>query len=915
MEKSKIGLYFVKCDLHVHTPASHDFYPKETSPEAIVEKAIEKNMRAIAITDHNTGEWIDKVKEAAKGKPLTVFPGVEILATAGESGVHIIALFDVEKNSDHITALLGALEVDPVKFGKQEAVSPKGPAEVIRIISSEQFSGIAVLAHCASSKGVLSEMRGEPRTRIFREPGLLAVETSSTDFENKEKKEKKTRAIDLLDGHHEEYCYRKLGVYQASDNRHPEREGSHGLEGIGNTYTFFKVEEPLTIESLRQSFIDRDVRIRQSDEFTEVKTPHIKYIKINGGFFKDQTFPFHSGLNSLIGSKGAGKSLVVEALRFGFDQPPIDSEGLEDHDSKLERRIEQYGNVSIGYQDETGAIVEFSRTFDPENDNPFEEITKETINRNYPILFLSQNEIIRIARDEDQQLAFIDKFFDFHHFTEAIADHKVMLRTLDAELAQGLRAYKENKSVAAELKQVEEELKTINKSLKSEIFSEIDTAEQKKQFTGLIQQQGDYLLQAVQEFQKTIEFIEMPAVPEQLNKDQLSKQMNSALVDVKEYLVATGKDLQESTFKSLKEVAIKIDQWIPTYKGSKKKYEDFIRKEGGDVKNLERKRTNLITRKETLEKKKAKLQGEVNLVKSVKERREKILQELQQTYKEYYEMRKDRCHKFEKDSRDKLQISIEEASNRDAFREKLLELRTGTNIRENDIKRITELTTPKVFIDCIVRFSLSEKSEDLDFLISEEIKKDKIENLANHILQNCEYEDLFALQYRVDPQDRPEIKVKISKNNYRLLNEVSVGQKCTALLLMALSDGKMPIVIDQPEDSLDLKSMWSDICSIIRSDKDMRQFIFTTHNSSLAVASDTDFFIVLESDANEGRVVKTGSIDNISMREEVINYLEGGRDTYHHKYNKYDGEKQLKTMKQKNQSPLPNPSATCIKVN
>ena len=66
---------------------------------------------------------------------------------------------------------------------------------------------------------------------------------------------------------------------------------------------------------------------------------------------------------------------------------------------------------------------------------------------------------------------------------------------------------------------------------------------------------------------------------------------------------------------------------------------------------------------------------------------------------------------------------------------------------------------------------------------------------------------------------------------------------------MTLSDGTFPVVIDQPEDSLDVRSVWEDMCLKVRKGKEKRQFIFTTHGSSLTVASDTDKFTIIESDS------------------------------------------------------------------
>ena len=68
------GLKFKKFDLHVHTPASHCYGEKENTPEDIINEAISKELFAIAITDHNTGDFIDKVKESTKGKKYCCFP-------------------------------------------------------------------------------------------------------------------------------------------------------------------------------------------------------------------------------------------------------------------------------------------------------------------------------------------------------------------------------------------------------------------------------------------------------------------------------------------------------------------------------------------------------------------------------------------------------------------------------------------------------------------------------------------------------------------------------------------------------------------------------------------------------------------------------------------------------------------------
>ena len=93
------GLQYYKIDLHTHTPASKCYRHKQHTAEEIVKTASDKGLHAIAITDHNTAEWIDQMKEAAKGTDLVIFPGVEISMSGG---FHIVAIFDPAMGQKHV---------------------------------------------------------------------------------------------------------------------------------------------------------------------------------------------------------------------------------------------------------------------------------------------------------------------------------------------------------------------------------------------------------------------------------------------------------------------------------------------------------------------------------------------------------------------------------------------------------------------------------------------------------------------------------------------------------------------------------------------------------------------------------------------------------------------------------------------
>ena len=151
------GLIYRKIDLHLHTPASDCFPDKSITPEDIVNKSIKEGLDAIAITDHNSGAWVDDIKKAAKNK-LTVFPGVEITTAAGERNIHVVAIFDIGKSSKDIENLLGELKIYPDKYGQRDAYTKYSPSDVIDIIAAR--GALAIAPHANSSNGIMGGMKG-----------------------------------------------------------------------------------------------------------------------------------------------------------------------------------------------------------------------------------------------------------------------------------------------------------------------------------------------------------------------------------------------------------------------------------------------------------------------------------------------------------------------------------------------------------------------------------------------------------------------------------------------------------------------------------------------------------------------------------------------------------------------------------
>ena len=279
------------------------------------------------------------------------------------------------------------------------------------------------------------------------------------------------RVIDLLDGGFDLFYKKKMGIYQASD--------AHKLADIGSRFTYFKVDDEVTIEDIRQSLIDRDTRIRQSFEYQELIYPRIDYLKATGGFLDEQEINFHEGLNSLLGAKGSGKSLAVEFLRFGLNHDPKIQEILADHNSKLEKCLKIHGSVEIGLTDESGKKFVVTRTYNPAEGNPIRIVDASDesqksfdIAQIFPVLFLSQNEIVKIAEDPTggNQRRFIDKFFDFYRYQEDIHRLDASLEEIDKTFADILRARSASRDLEKTIATAKAELEKLDRQLNNATF-------------------------------------------------------------------------------------------------------------------------------------------------------------------------------------------------------------------------------------------------------------------------------------------------------------------------------------------------------------------------------------------------------------------------------------------------------------
>jgi energy-coupling factor transporter ATP-binding protein EcfA2 len=118
--------------------------------------------------------------------------------------------------------------------------------------------------------------------------------------------------------------------------------------------------------------------------------------------------------------------------------------------------------------------------------------------------------------------------------------------------------------------------------------------------------------------------------------------------------------------------------------------------------------------------------------------------------------------------------------------------------------------------------------------------------------------------------------------------QLSPGTRGIVLLLLYLAldlEDSRPLIIDQPEENLDPKSVFTELVALFREARKRRQVIVVTHNANLVVNTDVDQVIVASCTkpgigAPPQFQYLSGGLENPAIRSEVCEILEGGEAAF-----------------------------------
>ena len=204
---------------------------------------------------------------------------------------------------------------------------------------------------------------------------------------------------------------------------------------------------------------------------------------------------------------------------------------------------------------------------------------------------------------------------------------------------------------------------------------------------------------------------------------------------------------------------------------------------------------------------------------------------------------------------------------------------SGMQRREEQLALACEAFSPE-------EFAVVVRNKSIDELTSLGISAPNATRMLNGLSQ----EVLHKIE-RVDVPQRPCIRIRREgEDHYTDLSSLSVGEKCSAILSVALVSKGKPLIIDQPEDDLDHAFIIDSIVEGIRSAKSDRQIVAATHNPNIPVLGDAEmvFRVARLAGKDVCSIQSSGGLELPQVTAQVQS-LEGGAEAFERRRQRYAG--------------------------
>lgn len=278
----------------------------------------------------------------------------------------------------------------------------------------------------------------------------------------------------------------------------------------------------------------------------------------------------------------------------------------------------------------------------------------------------------------------------------------------------------------------------------------------------------------------------------------------------------------------------------------------------------------------------------------LKKEKSKLFRIYKKSFREYVNIIKNLEGRVKVLEKDGLIINGRVKFNFPKFRNSILEISHGTyksynnwDVLNNRLSALDNFDTKLFIKDIKGIFEVIDSSEFV--LLSKINKQHAIKNLLDDY-----FFDYWEIEYKGDKLG----KMSTGKASFVIL-----------MLIIGLSELKTPILIDQPEDNLDNRSVSKDLVEYLKHKKKERQIILVTHNPNIVVNADAENIIVanqkgqndIEStsdyifdyvngaleDSFPQDINNTDLLKSMGIREHIADIVEGGKEAFKKREEKY----------------------------
>lgn len=852
------GSEWRKWDLHLHSPKTflnNNF--DGCSVNDFVKVVVNSGIKVVGLTNYfHFDDEFENVRQQLTDKGIVVFPNLEFRTqpqNKDKEEMHIHMIFSEKTPLSKIDGFLGRLKTVDDKYCKDLTVS-----EIKTTVISYDTLKTALendkeihhfedylLAACPRGQGNFrpssnDDGRGNNSAIVIdKNTDILFGEVSDTDFFLRTDRYEGAEAKPVL---------------SCSD--------AHSKIQIGASYTWIKSD--CDFEGLKQTLWEPDSRVAiQERNPDDEKSSRIVIDKVSysdtSGHTKEVLF--NKDLNSIIGIRGSGKSTLLKNIALAVDRKQFEEKEKIDRLYPLSGLKVTWGD---GQNDHGTDNSPKSVFFIPQNYLSllaYDEAGKAQARDEFLTNLMKKNikfaNAIRAYEDfvSDNRIKIEGHIEKLLKSNSSLVDAKVQLRKqgsrkeIEVEIDAKNKDIKKYKGTGTQAL-TDNEVKNYTRANQAVVDDEkkLTVIQQDKEILGNLKTSGANVYIASQEITR------LSSSRQQLLQSELLKKSKESL----SVLISTEIDKIDKEVKTLN-LSITTNKKVLATLNSKVKAN----------KAIERLTKELAQLQQTL-----KTIGELEsqISESTKTKDEAIAS-LIEAYEAYDIQQASIFGSIEfNEVFSFLQIKIVTYYNLDDL-ENFVESNINTVVTspllkadDSDIKKFHNGSPAKLTSESLKKYI----SKLIDGNIKLKVEAKEVGQVLSQLLKN---------RYEIDFLN----SVK-TKENGVLFKNMTGGQKAIALLelVFRFDDERYPILIDQPEDDLDVSGVATDLVNFIKSEKSDRQIIVVSHNASLVICADTEE--VLVSDCTKLRAsvydfsYTTGSIENEQIRESVIKILEGGKE-------------------------------------